>query len=395
MNRKDKVGMSVGVFILILSFLFSPIYDLTSSAYNSNPISVKICHEPGSLNLRLAIECKANEEDLFYKLIGPEGPRGLGYADTYSSSNVEVSTGEKVFEVTEVGAFAIGMRVRVSANTGPLNSTESILACPVAYLEGTITNIEGNRITVFADTFTGGSQYSDWHFAVAGNVGAKGDTGAKGDKGDKGDTGAKGDKGDKGETGATGASGASGASGSQGATGATGATGSSGSTGATGPQGDPGVTTLGDYGSFLSDQTQSMSPTPTPKAVTYNSASGVGITIVEGSKIKFTKTGAYNIAFSFQLSDKGKQDVDVDIWLRDKNGDVPLTNTTVFLSKSQARYVAAWNFFVQVTDPSTDYFQIMWYSDSTDAQILYVPAQTNPAVPAIPSVIMTVNQVGC
>lgn len=371
MNQKDKLGMSVGIFVLILSFLFSPIYDLATSAYNSNPISIKICHEPGSLNLRLAIECKANEEDLFYKLIGPEGPRGLGYANTYSSSKVEVSIGEKIFEVTEVGAFAIGMRVRVSANTGPLNSTESVLACPVAYLEGTITNIEGNTITVFADTFTGGSQYSDWHFAVAGNIGAKGDTGAKGDKGE---TGSKGDKGD---------------------IGAQGPAGPSGSQGATGSQGDPGVTTLGDYGSFLSDQTQTMSPTPTPKAVTYNSASGVGITIVESSKIKFTKAGAYNIAFSFQLSDKGKQDVDVDIWLRDKNGDIPLTNTTVFLSKSQARYVAAWNFFVQVTDPATDYFQIMWYSDSTDAQILYVPAQTNPAVPAIPSVIMTVNQVGC
>lgn len=383
MNQKDKLGMSVGIFVLILSFLFSPIYDLATSAYNSNPISIKICHEPGSLNLRLAIECKANEEDLFYKLIGPEGPRGLGYANTYSSSKVEVSSGEKVFEVTEVGAFAIGMRVRVSANTGPLNSTESVLACPVAYLEGTITNIEGNRITVFADTFTGGNQFSDWHFAVAGNVGAKGDTGAKGDKGD---TGAKGDKGDKGDIGATGATGPSGASGSQGATGAT---------GATGAQGSPGLTTLGDYGSFTSDQTQTMLPTPTPKAITYNSASGVGISIVDGSKIKFTKTGAYNIAFSFQLNDIGKSAVNIDIWLRDKNGDVPLTNTTVYLDKQNSRYVAAWNFFVNVTDPTTDFFQIMWFSESTDSQILYVPEQTNPSIPAIPSVIMTVNQVGC
>ena len=392
MEKDKKLGISFGIFFLALAFLFSPIYDLTTSAYNTNPLSIKVCNESGTLNLRLAFSCKANESDLIYQLIGPEGPRGLGYADTFSNSKVEVSTGEKSFKVKEVGAFAIGMRVRVSAETGPLNSVESLLVCPVAYLEGTITNIEGKTITVFADTFTGFGEYSSWQFMVAGNVGSKGDTGAKGDKGEKGD------KGDKGDTGAQGPAGANGAQGSTGATGSQGPSGSSGpkgETGATGAQGAPGITTLGDYGSFASDLTQSMDATPVPKAVTYNSGSGVGITIQDGSKIKFTKAGAYNIAFSFQLYDKGTRSLNIDIWLRDKNGDVPLSNTTVYLDKQNARYVAAWNFFVNVTDPATDYYQIMWFSESSDAQILYVPAQTNPSIPAIPSVIMTVNQVGC
>ena len=381
--------MSFGIFVLAISFFFSPMYDLTTNAYNSNPLSVKICNENGTFKLRLAFNCKFNETDLIYQLIGPEGPRGLGYADTFSNSKVEVSTGEKVFNVKDVGAFAIGMRVRVSAETGPLNSVESLLICPVAYLEGTITNIEGKTITVFADTFTGSGEYSAWQFMVAGNVGAKGDTGAKGDKGDKGD------KGEKGDTGAQGPAGPSGAQGSTGATGTQGATGVTGAKGDTGAQGTPGITTLGDYGSFTSNITQSMDATPVPKAVTYNEGSGVGITIAEGSKIKFTKTGTYNIAFSFQLYDKGKNAVNIDIWLRDKNGDVPLSNTTVYLDKQNARYVAAWNFFVDVVDPSTDFFQIMWFSESTDSQILFVPEQTNPSIPAIPSVIMTVNQVGC
>lgn len=386
MQTKDKFGMSSGIFILALAFLFSPIYDLTTNAYDPNPVSLKICHKDGTLSLRLTFDCNTNETDLVYQLIGPEGPRGLGYADTFSNSRIEVSAGEKIFKVKEVGAFAIGMRVRVTAETGPLTSVESLLVCPVAYLEGTITNIEGKAITVNADTFTGFGEYSSWQFMVAGSVGAKGDTGAKGDKGEKGD------KGDKGDTGAQGPAGASGATGS---TGATGSQGAQGATGATGQQGAPGITTLGDYGSFTSNITQSMDATPVPKAVTYNDGSGVGITIADGSKIKFTKAGAYNIAFSFQLNNKGKSAVNIDIWLRDKNGDVPLTNTTVFLDKQNARYVAAWNFFVNVTDPTTDYYQIMWFSESTDSQILYVPEQTNPSIPAIPSVIMTVNQVGC
>ena len=392
MKREDKLGISASVILLALAFLFSPIYDLTTSAYSTNPISLKVCNENGTLKLRLAFTCKANESDLVYQLIGPEGPRGLGYADTFSRTNVDVSGGEKTFDVKDVGAFTIGMRVRVNAETGPLNSTETLLACPVAYLEGTIINIEGKRITVFVDTFTGTGSYSSWQFAVAGNVGAKGDTGAKGEKGEKGD---KGDTGAQGPAGPSGPSGAQGSTGSQGSAGAPGTPGAKGETGATGAQGTPGITTLGDYGSFTSNLTQSMDATPAPKAVTYNDGSGVGITIVDGSKIKFTKTGAYNIAFSFQLYDKGKSALNIDIWLRDKNGDVPLSNTTVYLDKTQARYVAAWNFFVDVNDPITDYYQIMWYSESTDAQILYVPEQTNPSIPAIPSVIMTVNQVGC
>jgi hypothetical protein len=37
----------------------------------------------------------------------------------------------------------------------------------------------------------------------------------------------------------------------------------------------------------------------------------------------------------------------------------------------------------------------MWYSTSTTAQLLYVAPQSSPDIPAIPSAIVTVNQVGC
>ena len=62
----------------------------------------------------------------------------MGYADTYSNTLVNVSVGEKTFEVKDTGAFKIGMRVRVIAETGPMSATEVLLACPIAYLEGTI-----------------------------------------------------------------------------------------------------------------------------------------------------------------------------------------------------------------------------------------------------------------
>ena len=128
MRLNNKFLLPIGIFGLATSFLFSPVYAAATDQQNNNPISIKICHELGTLNLRLAFSCKANEEDFFYKLIGPEGPRGLGYADTFSYSQAEVSLGEKKFAVKEVGAFAIGMRTRIIADTGPVNVTESLLA---------------------------------------------------------------------------------------------------------------------------------------------------------------------------------------------------------------------------------------------------------------------------
>ena len=75
-----------------------------------------------------------------------------------------------------------------------------------------------------------------------------------------------------------------------------------------------------------------------------------------------------------------------------KNGQ-PLdnTNTTVSLDKKQTRYVAAWNFMVPMN--ANDYVELMWFSNQANAQIHYAPAQTNPTRPAIPSLILTINQV--
>ena len=390
MKPNNKLILALGILGILAAFLFSPIYSSATDSVTNNPIALKICHEVRTINVRIAFTCKSNEEDVLYQLVGPEGPRGLGYADTFSKSEAFISTGEKIFNVSSVGAFALGMRVRIIAETGPYKATEFYLASPIAYLEGIITEIVGESITVNVDSYSGLGSFSNWQFTVAGNVGATGATGATGAQGIKGD---KGDKGDTGSQGATGSSGAAGAAGSPGSTGATGATGSTGATGATGSTGATGLTTIGDFASFTSDQTQYVLSN-SPTAVTYNGAgTAQGISVSNNSRITFTNAGKYNIAFSFQLSDTAKTST-VDIWIRKGGVDVPLTNTTVYMDKNNSRYVAAWNFFVDVVNPVTDYYQIMWYSASATSQLLYAPAQTSPDIPAIPSVIVTVNQVG-
>lgn len=378
MKPSNKSVLALGILGILVAFLLSPINSATSDSVAINPLSLKICHEVRTIKVRIAFTCKSNEEDVLYQLIGPEGPRGLGFAETFSKSEAFVSKGEKIFHVSSVGAFALGMRVRIIAETGPYKATEFYLASPIAYLEGIISDIVGESITVNVDSYSGFGSFSNWQFTVAGNVGQTGATGTTGAQGIKGD---KGDKGDTGSQGATGSSGAAGAAGSPGATGATGASGATG------------LTTIGDFASFTSDQTQFVISNA-PTAVTYNGAgSAQGIIITNNSRITFTNSGKYNIAFSFQLSDTAKTST-IDIWLRKGGIDVPLTNTSIYMDKNNSKYVAAWNFFVDVVNPSTDYYQIMWYSDSATSQLLYAPAQTSPDIPAIPSVIVTVNQVG-
>jgi len=67
----------------------------------------------------------------------------------------------------------------------------------------------------------------------------------------------------------------------------------------------------------------------------------------------------------------------------------PFTNTKFYLVGNNAKMVAAWNFFVNAS--ANDYYEIFWYSSDTNVRVL---AEIAGARPAIPSIIMTVNQVG-
>jgi hypothetical protein len=132
----------------------------------------------------------------------------------------------------------------------------------------------------------------------------------------------------------------------------------------------------------------------TVQAFTYNNNDWqTGVLLQNSSQIKMLSAGKYNIAFSaqlFQISNTGT----VNIWLT-KNGTVMANTNTKIVVESNAPYkVAAWNFFVEAA--ADDYYELVWSSSSTNTKIEYDAAQTiNGNVhPAIPSIILTVNQVG-
>lgn len=225
--------------------------------------------------------------------------------------------------------------------------------------------------------------------SITGPAGPQGETGPAGSAGAPGMTGPAGAQGEKGDTGATGAQGEKGDTGATGMTGAPGVTGAPGATGATGAKGDPGFCPS-FHGSYFDTLTQTGTAGST-NAMRLNSVvSELGVSVVSNSRITVANSGVYNIEFSAQLiQDTLNQADSIDIWLDINGSPVSNSNTTVFLEKNQARYVAAWNFMVRLG--AGDYAEIMWYTATGGVQLLAVGATGGR--PAIPSVILTIDQV--
>jgi len=226
-----------------------------------------------------------------------------------------------------------------------------------------------------------------------------GPTGPQGPIGPQGATGATGPQGPAGATGATGATGAIGPQGPAGTTGATGLTGATGPTGPTGATGATGATGpaggFGAYGSFYDTSTVTLTQSQAIAVPLNTTDFASGVSIVDGTKITFSVSGKFNIAFSSQI-EKGDSGTDyISVWLRKDGQNVPWSNTDVVITSSGAnsRHLVAWNFFVSAVPGS--FFQLMMTTTTSGQMVIRsVAAQTNPDRPEIPGTILTVNQVG-
>jgi hypothetical protein len=197
------------------------------------------------------------------------------------------------------------------------------------------------------------SRFSDSH---DGTDGVPGPTGPTGPKGDKGDT---------------------------------------GSTGAQGPKGDAGSVASSYYGSFF-DEVDQTGTTNSIQAMCFRTtdfANGISINGSNKTQIAIANAGKYNIAFSAQLHQTNSSGI-INIWLAKNGTAVENSNTKVAITANNPYYVAAWNFFVDAE--ANDYYEIMWSSTSSNTVIEYEAAVGSGATlhPAIPSIILTVNQIG-
>ncbi len=116
------------------------------------------------------------------------------------------------------------------------------------------------------------------------------------------------------------------------------------------------------------------------------------VSVVDGSKVKVEVSGTYNIAFSAQMFHTANEAATAEIWLRVNGNDVPDSNTQFTFQRKDDKYVAAWNFMIDLN--ANDFVQLMWFSTDATVRISYSGEAIAPVRPAIPSLIVTINQVG-
>ena len=180
--------------------------------------------------------------------------------------------------------------------------------------------------------------------------------------------------------------------------GAAGGDGSSGTSGTSGSSGTSGVNgaASGYLGSFY-DTTNQTGVAGSVLTMGLNNSDpwNNGVSIVSGSQITIANPGVYNIAFSAQMvKNSGNTATHIHIWLAQNGTTVPISGSQIGFPSNSVYVVPAWNFFFKTTT-ANEYVQLKWEINSNaDNAIVIQSAAATGDIPAIPGLIVTVNQVG-
>ena len=201
--------------------------------------------------------------------------------------------------------------------------------------------------------------------------------------------------GTSGTSGVTGLSGTSGTSGIVGTSGTSGVSGTAGITGTAGTSGANGA--VGGYlGSFYDTTSQTgLAGAVLTMGLTNSDSWNNGVSLVSGSQITIANPGVYNIQFSAQMvKNAGNTATHAHIWLSQNGTDVPISASQIGFPSNSVYVVAAWNFFFKTTS-ANEYVQLKWEINSNvDNGVSLQYQAAAGTIPAIPSLIVTVNQVG-
>lgn len=145
-------------------------------------------------------------------------------------------------------------------------------------------------------------------------------------------------------------------------------------------------------GSWYSTQDQFPTNADTPQAMTVNNqVFARDIVVVDGSKFTVSNTGLYNVQFSAQMynSDGGGNSAHSHIWLSKNGTAVADTASRISITPNHPYAIPAWNFYIALA--VGDYVQLEFEVNTVGIGLEYEAAN---ATPGIPSVIVTINQVG-
>ena len=154
-----------------------------------------------------------------------------------------------------------------------------------------------------------------------------------------------------------------------------------------------GTGTGGDVGYFYSNLTQT-NLLPINTVTLSNTTLSQGITLVAGSQLTVSKTANYALQVTIQFAKSTSAGTAATgfFWLRKNGLDVADSATDVITTSAGAGVVLAVNYTLPLL--ANDYLEMVWSANTANAELISIPIQPGPpAIPAAPSVRMTLLQV--
>jgi hypothetical protein len=147
------------------------------------------------------------------------------------------------------------------------------------------------------------------------------------------------------------------------------------------------------YITLYSTYTQKIAATDAVQYIELNSSyNGDGkFTQISKSTWAVVDPGVYEFCYSCIADITGLPAGNIEFWGRIDGVDVPDSNTKVSVVTAAIEQIVAMCWVGPLNAGST--FAAMTYGTDTDLQWLYTAAQTTPARPAVPSIVMTVKKV--
>lgn len=156
------------------------------------------------------------------------------------------------------------------------------------------------------------------------------------------------------------------------------------------------------YGAFSDTTDQSATTISAAYVAAYSTTDYAnGVYVSDTSRINVRNYGVYAIQYSIQWKNTTNDAQNIDIWLRKNGSDIALTDSRFGISSRKSsgdpsHLIAASTFFVELN--AGDYIEIAWRVSDVGVVMEHYAATTasagvTPAIPASPSVVLTVNYV--
>jgi hypothetical protein len=155
------------------------------------------------------------------------------------------------------------------------------------------------------------------------------------------------------------------------------------------------VDAVGEYFTAIDTTNQTFSAS-VPKIITINTAgSSRNISIADGSKITFSKTGSYNVQYSLQAVNADNAQWDISIWVTKNGVNIDDSNSifTIPVRKNPSTYgklILTSPIAVDVT--AGDYVQLMGHTEASLVSLPTIAADVGNGIPRTPSVIVVVTK---